>query len=216
MVTSKLNEQIISEVIGAMPGDLASRIKQELDLLTENPPARGLDRGTQAPSFSLPDEDSNQVSLPDLLAKGPVVVSFFRGNWCPICVLEIQALQEILPHIKSLGGNIIGISPQEPKFSRMIKERFKVDFPLLSDTAQEVISAYDVKFTWPTGLHEIYLKEIELDISEQNADGSMDLPVPAIYILNSGGEIYERFFSLNFIKRMEPADILSAFTKLAS
>ncbi len=100
----------------------------------------GLDVGEQAPGFSLPDANGWSVSLEDRLAEGPVVLSFYRGAWCPVCNTEMQALQEALPQISARGASLVAISPQAPGASLAFVQRLDLGFDVLSDSDQRVTS----------------------------------------------------------------------------
>lgn len=73
--------------------------------------------GEQAPNFELPDALGNQIKLSGLLDNGAVVVTFYRGSWCPYCNLQLRALQAKLPEIQSLGATLVAISPEVPDAS---------------------------------------------------------------------------------------------------
>src|ERR1700751_6131163 len=89
--------------------------------------------GAVAPDFSLPDAFGNKVSLREMLAVGPVVLSFYRGEWCAFCNFELHALQEILPQIQELGAALVAVSPEKPDFGAIATAKHKLTFPVLSD-----------------------------------------------------------------------------------
>src|SRR6201986_1347746 len=112
--------------------------------------------GDIAPQFSLKDSDGKLVSSRDLLARGPLVVSFYRGVWCPYCNLELQALQAALPEITARGASLVAISPQTAPNSRKSQRDNKLDFPILSDVKREVANAFGIRLALPDYLAEIY------------------------------------------------------------
>ncbi len=122
-----------------------------IDRLRAEGTTPGLDVGTTAPDFSLPDADGRPVSLSERLAAGPMVLSFYRGAWCPVCNTEMQALQQALPQIEAAGARLLAISPQAPDASQAFVQKLDVGFDVLSDLDQDVIRAYRLQFELPEG-----------------------------------------------------------------
>ena len=89
--------------------------------------------GQKAPDFTLPNATGGEVSLSGLLKKGPVVLSFYRGEWCPFCNLELRAYQQALPKIEALGAAFIAVSPEKPEFAQLLLDKQKLTFPVLTD-----------------------------------------------------------------------------------
>ncbi len=168
--------------------------------------APGLEIGTRVPLFCLPDARGDQVCLKELLERGPVVISFFRGDWCPFCNLELQALHEALPEIRAAGASVLAISPQAPDHARALTARYGLDYAVLSDADQEVIQAYQLQFSLPEELRQRYVEQLGIDMAQQNADGSWCLPVPATYVVDQAGVIRARHVSMDITSRMEPDD----------
>lgn len=100
--------------------------------------------GQRVPAFELPDAEGNLVSSADLLAKGPLVVTFYRGSWCPYCNLQLRALQARLADINALGAQLVAISPQVPDGSLSKNEISEMDFIVLSDQNAKVAAEYGV------------------------------------------------------------------------
>jgi peroxiredoxin len=135
--------------------------------------------GDQVPNFSLKDPEGNIVSSAELLARGPLIVSFYRGVWCPYCNMELQALQEVLPEFERLGASLGAISPQTAPNSRKSVSDNK-DFPILSDPKNEVAAAFGLKFSLPDYLVSLY-KDLKNDLPSFNADPAWTLPMPGRY-----------------------------------
>src|SRR5882724_2849531 len=126
------------------------------ELIQSGQAQRAKKAGDAAPEFTLLDPDGKPVASRDLLAKGPLVVSFYRGVWCPYCNLELQALQSSLADIIARGANLIAISPQTMANSRKSQRDNKLDFPILSDVKSEVADAFGIRFALPDYLAEVY------------------------------------------------------------
>jgi len=199
----------IEQVAGQTPAEIAGQVRDQLDLLEASNVAPGLQVGERAPAFTLPNRMGVGIELHRELQTGPVVLSFLRGSWCPICTLELEALQEIHAEVRELGAEIIAVSPQTVERNVEFGAAHKVEFYLLSDVDQRVISDYQLHFTFPERLRDIYVEHFQINVSQQNADGSWALPVPATYIISQDGTIYSRLVEMNYLRRMEPADILT-------
>lgn len=198
-----------------IPAPVAGRLQAAFAELTASGAAPGLAVGEQAPLFSLPAAAGGTVSLAARLAAGPVVLSFYRGEWCPFCNLELRALQAAAPQLKSRGAALIAISPQSPDHSLSITEKAGLTFDVLSDARQEVIAAYRVQFTVPADIKDLHLNVFGNDPSAQTADGSWNLPIPATFVIDTAGIIRARHVSADYTTRMDPAQIEAALDALA-
>jgi peroxiredoxin len=165
---------------------------------------------TQPP---LPDQLGRVVSLGERLARGPVGLVCYRGDWCPYCNLTLRALQVELGAIYARGAKLIAVSPQAPDRTLTLTEKHELEFPVLSDATQATIAAYGLRYLVPAALQDLYLK-FGNDLREQNADGTWNLPVPATFAIDRGGVIRARFVNTDFTKRMEPAHVIAALSDL--
>ncbi len=175
--------------------------------------SRARDVGDRAPTFTLPDARGGEVSLEGLLAEGPVVISFYRGGWCPYCNLELQALQESLDGFAAAGATLVAISPNPPDGSLSTVERHGLAFPVLSDVGNTVAREFGLVFTVPDDLAELYRK-IGFDVGAANGDGSWDIPIPATYVVDTDGRIVFAFVDPDYRRRAEPADVIAAVAAL--
>jgi peroxiredoxin len=177
------------------------------ELIQSGQAQRALKAGDRAPVFTLHDQNDNPVSSKDLLAKGPLIVSFYRGVWCPYCNLELQALEEALPKFKELGGNLVAISPQNPVNSRKSVRQNNVTFPILSDTKNDVAASFGLRFVLPDYLVDLY-KNLKNDLPAFNSDPSWTLPMPARYVIGRDGKIAYAEVNPDYTHRPEPEDML--------
>lgn len=169
--------------------------------------------GDKAPEFTLKDPDGNAVSLLELLAKGPLVVSFYRGAWCPYCNLELQALQAALPEIEARGASIVTISPQTAPNSRKSRRDNHLTFPILSDEKSRVAAAFGLRFSLPDYLVELY-KGFKNDLPTFNDDPAWVLPMPARYVIGADGIIAYAEVNPDYTQRPDPMEILPVLDKL--
>lgn len=167
-----------------------------------------------APSFELPNQHGQSVQLTELLAKGPVVVTFYRGSWCPYCNLQLKALQARLPEIHALGAKLVAISPQVPDGSMSENEISNMDFVVLSDQNADVAASYGVAWKVPTFLLEHMRVDRGLDLESLNNGNGSILPIPATFVLNSEGKVTWRYVDVDYRTRSEPEDIINALEAL--
>ncbi|WP_306600476.1 peroxiredoxin-like family protein [Geothrix sp. 21YS21S-2] len=170
--------------------------------------------GERAPMFTLPDATGKIVSTEALLAKGPLVISFYRGAWCPFCNLELRALQTALPEILALGATLIAISPEKPDYAMPLIERESLAFPVLSDLGNKVARSFGLVYTLEGEARRISLDTFGTDLPKFNGDDSWELPVPATFVLERNGKARLVFFDPEFRNRVDPALILSTLRDL--
>ncbi|WP_426359635.1 peroxiredoxin-like family protein [Pseudocolwellia sp. HL-MZ19] len=172
--------------------------------------------GAQAPNFTLPNEVNQNVELAGLLAKGPVVVTFYRGSWCPYCNLQLRALKERLTEIHGLGAELVAISPEVPDDSLSEDERISLEFPVLSDQDALIAAAYGVAWKVPELVLDHMRKDRNLELSDINNGNGSVLPLPATFVINTDGNVVWRFVDVDYRIRSEPEDIVNALKALAA
>lgn len=182
------------------------------ELIASGQAGRALKAGDEAPSFILNDPEGQPVSSADLLARGPLVISFYRGVWCPYCNMELQALQETLPAFAAAGASLVAISPQTAPNSRKSQRTNQLDFPILSDTNNDVAAAFGLRFALPDYLVELY-KMLKNDLPTFNGDDSWTLPMPARYVIAQDGTILYTEVNPDYTHRPEPEDMLPVLVR---
>jgi peroxiredoxin len=171
--------------------------------------------GDKALSFSLKDPEGNIVSSAELLKKGPLIVSFYRGVWCPYCNMDLQALETAKPEFEKFGASLVAISPQTRPNSRKSVRQNKLSFPILSDAKGEVAAAFGLRFELPDYLIELY-KGLKNDLPAFNDDPSWTLPMPARYLIGQDGTILYAEVNPDYTSRPEPEELLPVLQKAAA
>ena len=171
--------------------------------------------GEQAPNFELPDALGNQIKLSGLLENGAVVVTFYRGSWCPYCNLQLRALQAKLPEIQSLGATLIAISPEVPDASMTKNEISEMDFTVLSDQDAKVASKYGVAWEVPDFLLDHMRVDRNLDLKQINNGNGTVLPIPATFIVGTDGAIQWSYVNVDYRTRSEPDEIVEALKSIS-
>lgn len=179
------------------------------ELIASGAAERALKAGDKLPEFTLSDPDGRAVSSADLLSRGPLVISFYRGVWCPYCNMELQALEKCLPKFRELGASPIAISPQNPVNSRKSVRQNNLSFPILADPHNAVAEAFGLRFEMPDYLIDLY-KSLKNDLPAFNGDASWTLPMPARYVVGQEGSILYAEVNPDYTRRPEPEDMLPA------
>ena len=198
-------------------GDKFSMITDELERVrTSGVLNHALQVNDKAPDFTLPDAFGNQVSLQSLLAKGPVVVSFYRGEWCPFCNIELRGLQELLPQMQQQGATLVAISPEKPDHGIVATEKNKLTFPVLSDFDNKIAHQFGIVFHVGDEVKEFSLRVFKNDVAARNGEDSYDLPVPATFVIGTDGIIRFAHVDADYmLGRAEPEDIVAALAAIA-
>ncbi|MEU3252318.1 peroxiredoxin-like family protein [Streptomyces sp. NPDC006997] len=174
---------------------------------------RALAVGAQAPSFALPSATGRTVALDALLAEGPVVLTFYRGAWCPYCNIALRSLQRHHDDITARGARLVAVSPQTPDASLSLAEKHELAFDVLSDLGSDTAKQYGLAFDLPDDLAALY-EEFGIDLHRVNGGHARTLPVPATFVVDGGSTIRWAFADTDYTTRAEPADVLAALDGL--
>jgi peroxiredoxin len=158
---------------------------------------------------NLRDAHNRPFDLSAVIATKPVILTFYRGGWCPYCNLELRAYQALLPAIQAEGAELIAVSPELPDHSLTTAEKNDVSFTVLSDVGGELASALGIRFTLSDAVKPFYEKAGHA-LPERNGDGIWALPMPATFVVQRGGRIVEAFIEPDYRKRLDPQQALAA------
>lgn len=199
---------------GSLPDDIGSVMERgDRELAASGIAEQALGAGDQAPRFTLPSATGARVALDDLLAAGPVVLTFYRGAWCPYCNLALRALQGHHDAITGKGARLVAVSPQIPDESLTLTEKHALTFDVLSDLGADVAKQYGLAFDLSDELGALY-DRLGFDLARVNAGHARTLPLPATYVIDRDGAIRWAFVETDYKLRAEPADIVTALDAL--
>ncbi len=169
--------------------------------------------GDAAPDFTLANAMGDQIALSTLLSEGPVVLTWYRGGWCPYCNLQLRSMQEVLPELHAAGAQFVALSPELPDSTMSTKEKSMLEYQVLSDIGNAVGKQYGIVYELP----EIVKTRFQgrLDIPGYNGDESWELPLAATYVIDTDGAITYAFVDEDYRKRAEPSTIVAEVKKLA-
>ena len=186
---------------------LAIHSKVIADLKESGIEQRVLPAGAKAPAFALQDQNGKTISSADLITHSRLVISFFRGRWCPFCVGQLEAMNQVLPRIAAAGATLLAISPQTVQQSFFTADQHRLKFPLLSDPGNRVSRQFGLVYSVPEEQRAIYRRAF-INLPWTNGDDSWELPIPATYILDRNQTILFTYADSDYAARPEPEQIL--------
>jgi peroxiredoxin len=167
-----------------------------------------------APDFTLPNAAGQSVVLKDLLKSGPVVLTFYRGGWCPYCNIQLRAYQSVLPQISALRARLVAISPQLPDNSLDTVNKNTLTFDVLSDVGNEVARSYGLVYSLPEEIRAA-LRSNNKALPSINGDESWELPVPASYVIARDRLVALAYIEVDYRKRLEPEALIRCLKSLS-
>jgi peroxiredoxin len=183
------------------------------DLIASGQAQRALKAGDRAPFFVLPEPDGNLVSSAELLRAGPLVITFYRGNWCPYCNLDLQSLEEAAPAVRHRGAELLAISSQTPVNSRKSQRENALSFPILADEGGRVAEMFRIRWKLSDALQEAY-QGFGVDLPMFNGEDSWTLPMPARYVIGQDGLIAYAEVNPDYTLRPDPSELLPTLDRL--
>lgn len=189
--------------------------KANADLTVSGLFEKALRPGDSVPLFRLPNANGKSIDITDMLSRGPLVISFYRGAWCPFCNIELNAFQKTLPVIRKLGADFIAISPEKPDFASGLIDKQNLTFEVLSDYGNKIAQLFGIVFTLEGDLRQVSFEAFGVDLPKFNGDQSWQLPVPATFVIDKNGTVRFSFVDAEFRHRAEPEEILQVLKKLS-
>jgi peroxiredoxin len=215
----------LSDRLAAMREKAATFLKPEITQVLErhldelrSPGANihPLQAGDGAPAFSLKDLDDNLVSSAELLAQGPLVVSFYRGTWCPFCNEELKALNDSYENIRRLGALLVAVTPQSAASASVYRTEQGIAFPMLVDPNADVAERFGLAYSFPAYLNELYRNVFRNDLARINAAGTWRLPIPARYVIDRNGTIVDAEINADYRYRPDPEATMAVLAVLTT
>jgi peroxiredoxin len=197
-----------------VPAERQAVIERHVNELRNGLAKAALKAGDHAPAIVLTNAKGETVDVGMLLKRGPVIVTFYRGGWCPYCNLELRAFQKILPDITAAGAALIAISPEKPDDTLSTAEKNALSFEVFSDIGQKVGRAFGLVYTFSDELKRAY-QDFGRDIPATNGANEWALPISATYIIGRDSTIIYAYTDADYRDRADPEEVLM-FLKEAS
>jgi peroxiredoxin len=170
--------------------------------------------GDQLPEFELLNQAGKMVSSRELLAEKPLIVTFYRGFWCPYCNVDMAFLQTYMPRIEELGATLVAISPEKPEYSQRIIKRQKLTFDILYDVHNEVAASFGLRWIMPDELIDLYKNKFHYNLKQFHGVDDWTLPVPGRYLADREGIVRYAECTPDYTTRPDPDDLISVLEKL--
>ena len=175
--------------------------------------AQAIKPGDTMPGFLLPNAEGRLIDSPGLLARGPLVVTFFRGGWCPYCSATLEALEAVLPELSRTGGTLVAMTPETGGRALAMKRDRGLHYEVLVDVDLAVAMAFGIVFRTPPLYMEL-LRRHGVDLAERSGNSGWLLPVPAAFLVGQDGVVRRSWVNVDFTQRAEPTEILAALKGL--
>ncbi len=203
-------DEFIAEGASWLPAGLLQELLSPIgQLINSGAAEQALKEGAQVPDFILPDARGTAVTL----SHGPVVMAFYRGQWCPYCHLALRAYQQALPHMQARGASLVAISPQMPDHSRALAEKLELTFALLSDRGNQVARQFGLVFTIDEAVRGAH-KQVCADLPRFNGTESWELPMAGTFLVDQLGIVRLAFVHPDFTRRLDPSIIIARLNRL--
>lgn len=215
--TSSLSEDLdrfVKEYIDTAPDVVQKDFSKGIDQVYNSGILdKAINVGDYAPEFNLVNAIGKYISLYDQLEKGPVVLVWYRGGWCPYCNLQLQHIQMKLAEIHQAGGQVIAISPELPDKTMTTKERHMLDFQVLSDTNNKVADRYKLAYSVPDYVVDHY--DLSFKLNDHNGDSENRLPLAVTYVIAKNGIVEYAFLDADYKNRATPEEIITVLKNIS-
>lgn len=170
--------------------------------------------GEKAPEFSLPDQNGQLVSSKELYQKGPIIITFYRGVWCPYCNLDLSNLKRYMNEFEAVNATLLSISPQIEKYNAQIVERQRLPFNLLSDLGNEVAEKFGLRWTMVDPLRSLYDNQFKINLPIYNGENSWTLPMPARFLIDTEGIVRYAEAKADYTNRPNPDELIAVLKSI--
>lgn len=196
------------DTLRLLPPEISAKLAAENEkLLSGFLEKKAINKGASVPDVFFRDNNLENVYLSELLKDHNLVLSFFRGTWCPYCSLELIHLAGISDEVRKRGARLVAVSPELHRFSRETIIKNNINFPVYTDLGNIAAAKFGLVFDLPPGYREIY-KAVNIHLNTLNGENSWSLPMPATFIISKEGIIASRYVNADYTRRMDTEDIL--------
>jgi peroxiredoxin len=165
--------------------------------------------GMKAPDFTVLDVENGAVRFVSGQQENPVVLTFYRGGWCPYCNLHLSELRLAEEQLKAMGFDIWFISIDKPELLLASLDDPDIGYTVYSDSALNATRAFGLAFRVDDELNELYLS-YDIDLEKASGENHHVLPAPATYIIGRDGIINFAYINPDYKVRLHPNVLLAA------
>lgn len=208
-------QSLIQRIEGRMPSDDLKIMHGATKALAESGIQDGvLKVGQQAPAFTLQDESGHSFSSAEYLQKGPLVLTFYRGFWCPYCNADLANLKKYAAEIREAGAELVALSPELPEYSKKIIATQRLNYSILHDPSNEIAGQFGLKWFMQAPLKALYLNKFNIDLAQYHGDQEWSLPMPARVLVDTSGAIRYIEFEPDYRNRPDPDELIATLQQL--
>ncbi|PTB38723.1 hypothetical protein M441DRAFT_59960 [Trichoderma asperellum CBS 433.97] len=201
--------QAISSSMTNMPEATANIISEARENVQKQFDVKStIQPGQVLPEFVLPDARGVPVSSIDLLAKGPVLITFYRGGWCPFCNLALRAYQQRLDDFKARGVTLVAITPEQPDASLSTTEKNELKFPVLTDNGLQLARKLNITWEQPKDLVGV-LNGFGADLEKRHGNDSNEMVIPTTLLVDQKGVVRNVYAEADWTQRLEPQEAVN-------
>jgi len=208
----------LAEIVAAIRAATPAWFGRENDRLVQGLIDAGAADGAlraddRVPDFLLPNAEGQLVSSAQLLANGPLVLSFYRGMWCPYCSEELNALADTAPHLKAAGATVAAITPEIGGVALKTKKERNLQFEILCDVDNGVAMEFGLMFRIPEDIQKSYLK-FNVNMPKIYGNDGWMIPIPATYVVGQDGVIVYAYVNPDYRERCDPESLVDIVSRL--
>lgn len=209
-------EKLKQRIEGNMPPEYLEIMHRATQELKDSNIQDGvLKAGHKAPAFTLVNQDGETISSESLLGKGKIVLTFYRGVWCPYCNADLANLKKYVPQFEAAGATLLGISPEIPQHLQKIIKMQRLNFDILHDDRNEIAEQFGLKFTYSEELKALYRDKFKIDLAVQQGNDEWALPMPARFIIDQDGIIQYAESEPDYRNRPNPDELMTVLAGMA-
>lgn len=190
-----------------MPASVTDTIDASIASLQDYDKSNIIRVGEKLPAFQLKNATGKEVESTSLLSKGPLVIVFYRGEWCPYCNFAIAGYQKLLPEFKARGVTVVGITPELPNGLLTMAEKHNLEFEILTDYRNEYARKLNIIYKQPDSMRTAF-EQMKIPVWDKNDDDSLELPIPTTLLVDQKGVVQNLQADPDFLKRVEPSTVL--------
>ena len=199
-----------------IPAEKKKVMEESLDALKKSKiEEKVIKVGKKMPEINLKNAHGKTVKLSELRKKGPVIVTFYRGSWCPYCNAQLSNYQQNLSEFKKRGAQLVAITPEKPDLSVLLEQNKRLDFEILHDKDNKFANKIGLVFGVSNELKDIY-KNFGIDLEKSQGNAEWKLPIPATFIIRKDGTITYAFVDADYTKRASSEEIIKALDLLTA
>ncbi len=194
-------------LILASGGVLTANDREAIHASAED--AQPLLPGMSAPAFDVRDVHGKEFHYDPSAMQKPLVLSFYRGGWCPFCNLHLSEMRHAEKELIELGFDVWFVSIDLPEVLAPSLDEPDIGYTLLSDSKLHATRAFGIAFTMDEETRLRYLN-YDMDIEAASGETHHVVPAPSTFIIGTDGVISFQYTNPNYRVRLHPDVLLAA------